>query len=52
MEFFIKLAELVNNAAKEVCEGRYVIITQGGTRADVAEYIFPKIVKILALSDP
>jgi hypothetical protein len=31
-----------------ICEGRYVVLTHGGKRADVAEYIFPKIIEILA----
>lgn len=30
------------------CEGRYLVLTHGGERADVAEYIFPRIVEILA----
>lgn len=46
--FFPLLAEEVKKCADEVCEGRYLIITHGGYRADVAEYIFPRIVEILA----
>jgi acetoin utilization deacetylase AcuC-like enzyme len=47
-DFFPILAEKVKRAAGEVCGGRYMIITHGGARADVAEYIFPRIVEILA----
>ncbi|MBN2098291.1 MAG: histone deacetylase [Dehalococcoidia bacterium] len=47
-EFFIDLAGEVNRCAREVCQGRYVIVTHGGCRADVAEYIFPAILGILA----
>jgi acetoin utilization deacetylase AcuC-like enzyme len=47
--FFLNLAQTVKSCAEEVCNGRYLIITHGGFRADVAEYIFPGIVEILAL---
>lgn len=46
--FFLRLAEEVNRCAEEVCEGRYLIITHGGYLVEVAEYIFPSIVEILA----
>lgn len=46
--FFVDLAELVKGCADKVCAGRYVIITGGGARRDVAEYILPEIIKILA----
>jgi acetoin utilization deacetylase AcuC-like enzyme len=47
-EFFIDLVKEVKNCAEEVCQGRYLIITGGGSRRDVAEYIFPQIARILA----
>jgi acetoin utilization deacetylase AcuC-like enzyme len=47
-EFFPRLAGEIKQAALEVCEGRYLILTHGGARADVAEYIFPRIIEILA----
>jgi acetoin utilization deacetylase AcuC-like enzyme len=46
--FFLRLAEEVKHCAEEVCEGRYLIITHGGYLVEVAEYIFPRIVEILA----
>jgi acetoin utilization deacetylase AcuC-like enzyme len=46
--FFLRLAEEVKNCADEVCGGRYLIITHGGYLVEVAEYIFPRIVEILA----
>lgn len=46
--FFLRLAEEVKDCADEVCEGRYLIITHGGYLLEVAEYIFPRIVEILA----
>jgi acetoin utilization deacetylase AcuC-like enzyme len=47
-EFFPRLVKEINECAKEICQGKYVVLTHGGKRADVAEYIFPKIVEILA----
>lgn len=46
--FFIDLSEAVRDCAEEACEGKYLIITHGGYLADVAEFIFPRIVEILA----
>jgi acetoin utilization deacetylase AcuC-like enzyme len=46
-EFFPRLVEEIKSCAEEICHGRYVVLTHGGRRADVAEYIFPKIVEIL-----
>ncbi len=45
--FFIRLTKEVIDVAKEVCEGRYLIITHGGYLSEVAEYIFPRILEIL-----
>jgi acetoin utilization deacetylase AcuC-like enzyme len=47
-EFFPRLAREIKGFAGEICKGRYLVLTHGGQRADVAEYIFPKIVEILA----
>jgi len=47
-EFFIDLVKVVKECAEELCHGKYLIITGGGSRRDVAEYIFPKIAEILA----
>jgi len=46
--FFLRLAEEVKSYAKEFSFGRYIVITHGGSRKDVAEYIFPAIIEILA----
>jgi acetoin utilization deacetylase AcuC-like enzyme len=46
--FYLDLAREIRDCGEELCHGRYVIITHGGCRADVAEYIFPKIIGILA----
>ena len=47
-DFFIELVKEVKDCAEELCQGTYLIITGGGSRRDVAEYIFPKIALILA----
>ena len=47
-DFFIELVKEVKECAEELCRGRYLIITGGGSRRDVAEYIFPKIAEVLA----
>jgi acetoin utilization deacetylase AcuC-like enzyme len=47
-EFYLRLVKEVKTVAEEICEGRYIIITHGGSRIDVAEYIFPRIAQILA----
>jgi len=46
--FYLELAKLVKSIAERACQGRYVIITGGGYRRDVAEHIFPRIIQILA----
>ena len=45
---FLKLVELVRSCSIEACGGRYVIIIMGGSRGDIAEYIFPRMIRILA----
>lgn len=48
--FFVELAKMVTECAVTVCAGRYMIITHGGARVDVADYIFPRIIQVLAES--
>jgi acetoin utilization deacetylase AcuC-like enzyme len=47
-DFFSALAMLIKDTADQICDGRYIVITHGGSRADVARRIFPQIVRILA----
>jgi hypothetical protein len=42
----------VKACAEKMCGGRYLVLTHGGNRADVAEYIFPRIIEILAELSP
>lgn len=46
--FYPRLVEMIKACADDLCDGRYVIVTGGGSRADVAETIFPAAVEILA----
>jgi acetoin utilization deacetylase AcuC-like enzyme len=46
--FYPRLAQEVKQVADEVCRGRYLIITHGGFRVDVSEYIWPRIIEVLA----
>ncbi|MEO0249496.1 MAG: hypothetical protein ABIN58_08140, partial [candidate division WOR-3 bacterium] len=48
--FFLELAREVKACAEEVCEGRYEVITHGGFRIDTTEYVFPRVIEILAQS--
>ena len=48
-DFYLKLAKEIKECAMDVCEGRYVVLTHGGSRVDISEYIFPKIIEILAM---
>lgn len=47
-DFFVELVKHVMKCAEKVCGGKYLIMMGGGARRDVAEYIFPRIVKVLA----
>ncbi len=49
---FVELARMVTECAAAICDGRYMIITHGGARADVADYIFPRMIQVLAESPP
>ena len=46
-DFYPRLAREIKTCAKELCRGRYIVLTHGGQRADVAETIFPRIAEIL-----
>ena len=46
-DFFPQLVKEVKELADNVCHGRYVVGLGGGSRFDIADYITPKIVRIL-----
>ena len=47
-DFFIDLVRTVKECTREICGGRYLIITHGGAMREVAEHIFPGIIEVLA----
>ncbi|TFF86062.1 MAG: hypothetical protein EU551_02680 [Promethearchaeota archaeon] len=47
-DFFLDLVKLVKNKAEEICEGRYLINTHGGSNRSICEYIHPRIIRILS----
>jgi acetoin utilization deacetylase AcuC-like enzyme len=46
--FFPRLAEEVNQLAREECGGKYLVLTHGGYLHEVAELVFPNIIEVLA----
>jgi acetoin utilization deacetylase AcuC-like enzyme len=46
--FFVELLKMGKECAATICEGKYMIITHGGARVDVAGDIFPRIIQVLA----
>lgn len=46
--FYPRLVSLVKACADDICSGRYVIVTGGGARADVAEQVYTSAVEVLA----
>ncbi|MFO8018645.1 MAG: hypothetical protein R6U96_08420 [Promethearchaeia archaeon] len=46
-DFFLDLVRLIKNHSNGA-DGRYLINTHGGSNLQVCEYIFPKIIRILA----
>lgn len=47
-EILSRLPAEVKSWAEKVCGGRYLVLTHGCSRPDVAEFIVPGIIKILA----
>ncbi len=46
-EFFLKLVKMIKKKTSEICSGRYIINTHGGSSLNICEYIFPNIIRIL-----
>jgi len=44
----VEIARIINSAADTVCQGRLVTILCGGSRGDLATYIIPKIIAVMA----
>lgn len=47
-EFYPKLVREIKDLARRICSGRYIVGLGGGARADLAEYITLRAVRILA----
>lgn len=47
-EFFLELVRIVKQGAEDLCNGRYLINTHGGSNLSICEYIHPHIIRILA----
>ncbi len=47
-DFFPRLVREVKELAEKICSGRYIVGLGGGSRSDIAEYITPPIIRILA----
>lgn len=48
LDFYPRLVSMVKACAEEVCSGRYVVVTGGGARADIAERVYTSAASILA----
>ena len=48
LEFFPKLARMIFNCAQEVCSGKLIIGSHGGAVREICNYVFPKVLQILA----
>ncbi len=46
-DFFPALVREVKSYAEEICEGRYLVMSLGGARPDLTEYIFPRVLRVL-----
>lgn len=47
-DFFLQLVRMIKENAEEICNGRYLINTHGGSNLSICEYIHPRIIRTLA----
>lgn len=47
-EFYISLTKKLISAVVEICQGRIIIVLCGGSRRDLATYLIPGIIRVLA----
>jgi acetoin utilization deacetylase AcuC-like enzyme len=47
-QFHIQLAKEIKKLAREICGGRLVVILCGGGQRDLATFLIPRIIKVLA----
>lgn len=48
----ILLVRELKKIADEVCKGRFVIVLCGGSRRDLAHYLIPRLIEVLAEDEP
>lgn len=51
MDCHYKIADIIKDAADEICHGRLIAILCGGSSRDVAKYTIPKVIANLAGAD-
>jgi len=44
----IRLAEELKRAADQLCQGRLIVVLCGGSRRDLARYLIPAVIRVLA----
>ncbi len=44
----VELVSTVKDLTDEICSSKYIVITGGGARADIAELVYPKVIEILS----
>ena len=47
-DFHVLLAKELRGVADEICRGRFIIVLCGGSRRDLARYLIPRIIGVLA----
>jgi acetoin utilization deacetylase AcuC-like enzyme len=50
-EAHIRLARILRRTADQVCRGRLIVVLCGGSRRDLARYLIPSIIRVLAGQD-
>jgi acetoin utilization deacetylase AcuC-like enzyme len=46
--FHLRMAREIDKLAGEICDGRLVVVLCGGSRRDLASFLIPRILEILA----
>jgi acetoin utilization deacetylase AcuC-like enzyme len=47
-DFHVLLAKELRGVADEICRGRFIIVLCGGSRRDLACYLIPRVIAVLA----
>lgn len=49
LDFHILMCKELKKIADEICQGRFIIVLCGGSQRDLATYLIPRIIRILAV---